>query len=392
MLKKTAYQTELERIEKTIAELQGNAFAPPADTEKVTTYVSSLYQRAALTGDLSALEATEFVIDEAIRLLRFPGDLHFLKAKLAFQLHRLADVRRSLESDPSLPISAEGRALQADLDFQEGRYREARKGYESVLADNRTWDNLARLAYFEAKLGDAVLADRLYWEAADELTAKEMRSYAWVELQRGLLDLAHGRHDDAAAHYRRADQAYSGYWLVAGHTAELLAAQGELAEAAALYEGVVAQVPRPELQQTLGQIYTMLGRHARAKSCRVIARAAYLQSARRGGVHYYHHLADFYADVLEDGAEAIKWARKDIELRENFSTQAALAWALYRDGRFAEALEAINVALSSGVKDAHLFSQAATIYRAASRIDEGAAYLQMAAAINPNHGSFHVHR
>jgi tetratricopeptide (TPR) repeat protein len=392
MLQKTAYQTELERIEKTIVELQGNAFAPPADTEKVTTYVSSLYQRAALTGDLSALEATESVIDEAIRLLRFPGDLHFLKAKLAFQLHRLADVRRSLESDPSLPISAEGRALQADLDFQEGRYREARKGYESVLADNRTWDNLARLAYFEAKLGDAVLADRLYWESADELTAKEMRSYAWVELQRGLLDLAHGRHDDAAAHYRRADQAYSGYWLVAEHTAELLAAQSELAEAAALYEGAVAQVPRPELQQALGQIYTMLGRHARPKSCRVIARAAYLQSARRGGVHYFHHLADFYADVLEDGAEAIKWARKDIEVRENFSTQAALAWALYRDARFAEALEAINLALSSGVKDAHLFSQAATIYRASGRIDEGASYLQMAATINPHHDSFHVHR
>jgi tetratricopeptide (TPR) repeat protein len=392
MLKKTAYQTELERIEKTIAELQGNAFAPPADTEKVTIYVSSLYQRAALTGDLSALEATESVIDEAIRLLRFPGDLHFLKAKLAFQLHRLADVRRNLNAAPSLLTSAEGRALQADLDFQEGRYQEARNEYQSVLTDNRTWDNLARLAYFEAKLGDAGLADRLYWQAADELTAKEMRSYAWVELQRGLLDLAHGRHDDAAAHYRRADQAYSGYWLVAEHTAELRAAQGELAEAAALYEGVVAQMPRPELQQTLGQIYTMLGRHARAKSCRVIARAAYLQSARRGGVHYYHHLADFYADVIEDGAEAIRWARKDIELRQNFSTQAALAWALYRDGRFAEAVEAIDLALASGVKDAHLFSQAATIYRAAGRIDESAAYLQMAAAINPNHGSFHVHR
>src|SRR6266508_6175640 len=392
MMKKTDYQTELERIENTIAELEGNAFVPPADTEKLTTYVSGLYQRAVLTGNLGALEATQAVIDEAIRQLRLPGDLYFLKAKLAFQLHRRDDVRRNLAAAPSLPTSAEGDALLADVDFQEGRYREARTGYESVLADNRTWDNLARLAHFEAKLGDPALADRLYWEAEDELTAKEMRSYAWVELQRGLLDLAHGRHDDAAVHYRRADQAYSGYWLVAEHMAELVAAQGELAQAAALYEDVVAQVPRPDLQQALAQLYTLLGRHVRARSCRVMARAAYLQSVRRGGVHYYHHLADFYADVLEDGAEAVKWARKDIALRENFSTQAALAWALYRDGRFAEALESIEHALASGVKDAHLFSQAAIIYRAAGRADEAAPYSQMAAAINPYHGSFHVHR
>lgn len=392
MLKATDYRAELERIEKTLADLQGNALVPPTDTEKLTTYVSSLYQRAVLAGDLAALEATEAVIDEAIRRIRFPGDLYFLKAKLAFQLHRLGDARRCLKAVPSLLTSAEGRALQADIEFQEGRYREARQGYESVLADNRTWDNLARLAYFERKLGDAALADRLYLEAEDELTAKEMRSYAWVELQRGLLDLAHGRHDEAGAHYRRADQAYSGYWLVVEHMAELLAAQGEFEEAAACYEDVVAQAPRPDLHQALSQLYTLLGRHARAKSCRVVARAAYLQSTRRGGVHYYHHLADFYADVIQDGPEAIKWARKDIELRENFSTQAALAWASYRCDRFAEAVEAIDRALSSGVQDAHLFAQAATIYHAAGRADKGASYLQMAAAINPHHDGFHVHR
>src|SRR5215470_9263315 len=156
MPKKTDYQTELERIETSIVELQGNAFVPPADTGKLTKYVSCLYQRAMLTGNLRALEATEAVIDEAIRQLRFPGDLYFIKANLAFQLHRLEDVRRNLEAVPSVLTSAEGRALKADLDFQEGRYQEARKGYERVVADNRTWDNLARLAYFESKLGDAV--------------------------------------------------------------------------------------------------------------------------------------------------------------------------------------------------------------------------------------------
>ena len=38
MLKATDYRAELERIEKAIADLQGDALVPPTDTEKVTTY------------------------------------------------------------------------------------------------------------------------------------------------------------------------------------------------------------------------------------------------------------------------------------------------------------------------------------------------------------------
>jgi tetratricopeptide (TPR) repeat protein len=388
----TDYQIELARIDKDIAELQGSALIPPVDTERATRYVHGLYQRAALTGNLAELEAADAKIDAAIRQIPYPGDLYFLKANLAFKLHRLADVRRNLEAVPSVLESLEGQALRADLDFQEGRYEAAKKKYESLIAENRTWDNLVRLAYFTAKMGDAVAADRLYLEAEDELTAKEMRSYAWVELQRGLLHLAHGQHDDAEARYRRADRAYSGYWLVDEHRAELLGAQGRFVEAAALYESVVARVPRPELQQALGELYAAMGNAERAQPWHARALAGYLDSAQRGGVHYYHHLVDFYADVAGNGAEAVKWAHKDIALRDNFSTQATLAWALYRDGQFVPALERMEQALSSGARYAHLLSQAAAIYRTAGRAAESEQFRQQAAAMNPCHSGFHVHR
>ena len=392
MTAKTDYQSELTRIEKDIAELRDSALIPPTDTEKATKYVHSLYQRAVLSGNLAELEAAEPVIDQAIGLIRHPGDLYFLKANLAFKLHRLADVRRNLAADPALLKSAEGRAVLADLDFQEGRYDAARKGYENLIENNRTWDNLSRLAHFEFKMGESAVADRLYAEAEDELTAKEMRSYSWVELQRGLLDLAHGRHDEAGAHYERADRAYSGHWLVGEHKAELLGALGRFDEAARLYEDIVERVPKPELHQALGELLTRMGKPEPARAWLEKAHAAYLGAAQRGGVHYYHHLVDFYADVRKDGAEAVKWARKDIELRENFSSQAALAWAFYRNGQFAEALDRMNQALSSGAKSAHLFSQAAAIHRAAGLNEEADRYARMATQINPHHRSFHVHR
>jgi tetratricopeptide (TPR) repeat protein len=95
--------------------------------------------------------------------------------------------------------------------------------------------------------------------------------------------------------------------------------------------------------------------------------------------------------VRQDGTEAVRWARKDLELRQNFSTRAALAWALYRDDRLVEALDAMHKALSSGVRDTKLFFQAAMIHLAAGRTDEGKQFLREAAEINPHYQDVYVH-
>lgn len=390
--KRTDFEIELERIGQAAAELEPNAFALPIDSEKATKYVYLVYQYASLAGDLAAFDVAGSALNRAIEEIGPASDLYFLKANLDFKFHRLADVKSDLDRGRDLRDTFQGKALQADLDFQEGRYDEARLGYEAVIKGDLTWDNLARLAYLKWKLGDAAGADQLYIEAEDELTAKEMRHYAWVELQRGVLKLRQGRYEDAWAHYDRADRAYSGYWLVDDHKAECLGAQGKFAEAAALYEKVVERVPRPEFQQALGELYALLGQPGQAGAWNNKALAAYLDSAQLGGVHYYHHLVDFYSEVHVDGAEAVKWARKDIRLRRNFSTLAALAWALYRAGEFAEALNTMDQALASGATDADLFFQAAQIHRSANGNGCGERYLQLAAAINPHYRSFHVHR
>ena len=193
--------------------------------------------------------------------------------------------------------------------------------------DERSWGALARLAYFSGKMGDPAGADRLYREAQDELTAKEMRSYAWLEVQRGFLDFAHGRYPEARSHYDRAD-GLSGYWLVDEYMAELLAAEGRCAEAIAMFERLVAAVRRPDLEQAIGELYQLAGKTA-ARHWRQRALAAYLKSAatRRGAL-----LAPPCRLLCRCRAKTARrrsvWARKDLQLRENFSTQAALAWAL----------------------------------------------------------------
>jgi tetratricopeptide (TPR) repeat protein len=218
-----------------------------------------------------------------------------------------------------------------------------------------------------------------------------MRAYAWLEVQRGFLDFVHGRHGAARVHYKRADAAYPGYWLVAEYIAEVLGAAGKYTEAAEMLERVVSAVDRPDLAQAIGELHELAGQSAPAHYWKERALNAYLQSAERGEVHYYHHLVDYYADVAEDGAQAVKWAYKDLQLRENFATQAALAWAHYRDGQCREAVRWIESALASGVVDARLCFWAGDIYGAAGSELQGRELRLRAININPAVAGFHIH-
>ena len=312
------YAAEIRLIEQDIPETGGiEALNEPADTSGLPDMFIVSIKEHPLPG---IRRGSARAIDRAIPLLAHPGDLCLLKANVAFKLHQFANVQSALRAVPSVYHSDEGRLIRADLDFQLGRYQTAKIRYCAVLKTERSWGALARLAYFCGKMGDPAGADELYEEAQDDLTAKEMRAFAWLEVQRGFLDFARGHDREAQSHYDRAEAAYPASF-------------------------------------TSGRVR----RSVRASRCGRLS-PPILESARRGEVHYWHHLADYYADVAKDGSQAVVWARRDLQLRVNFSTQAALAWASYRDGRFAEARDWIDRALSSGVATAHLFSQAGKIY------------------------------
>jgi tetratricopeptide (TPR) repeat protein len=245
----TDYEGELEAIGR---ELAGSGGAVRAAV--------LLYRRATLTGDFAEFRAAEGAIGRALAQARAASeeaDLLLVRARLAFTLHRQASARRDLERVAMLAgerSSSEVAALRADLDLQDGRCAEARRGYEEVLRADRRWDHLARLAYLLSKTGAPGRAEKLYAEAQAELTAKEMRPYAWLELQRGVLDLERGRAAEALVHFRRADRAYSGHWLIEEHLAEALALGGAVEEAIDRYRSVVARAPHPDLLSALAAL------------------------------------------------------------------------------------------------------------------------------------------
>lgn len=385
------FDDDLHQADAEIARLASRLNSHADDLQGRVRLLYRMFHRASLTGKMTHFEEVDTELRSLLSQFGPKEDICLLGAHLDFRFHRLAQVRSALEMSPQLAGRVEGKVLLADLDMQEGRYQESRLALESLLAENPTWDILARLAHWEGKLGEISEADRLYAEAEDLLTAKQMLSYSWIEVQRGLLAFQRGNYEAARWHYRKADTSYPGHWYTAEHIAELLAAEERFEEALEMLGQVVERTGKPELSHALGDMFVAAGQEKMAREYFDKALTAYLDSAQRGEVCYFHHLADYHADAAEDAAAALEWAKLDLQLRTNYSTQAAMAWALYRNGNLSEASRYIRLALASGVRDAVIFSTAAEIFAAAGDIGASQECASTATQTNPHYRRFRMH-
>jgi tetratricopeptide (TPR) repeat protein len=419
--KRSDFERELAALDTAIAAASSSLSEAGISAKRAAAVAELVERRASLTGDALDLEHATVALDNALRLAGPVEELLLLDVELKLKTHRVREARRVLDTIPDPSDVPRVMILRADIDVQDGDYANAKRVYESVLESSATWDRMARLAYLESMLGNSDYADTLYASAEEQITAKDMRHFAWLELQRGMLEFRRGRFEPALAHYQRAERAYSGYWMTQDYMAELLAARAgprssraqaghvqqlttwalggealhgetELRRAAALYEQLLASAAQPPAEQALGDVYTVLGEPGQARAHHERALALYVESVRRGETQYFHHLAGYYADVTMDGAEAVRWARKDLELRSGYASHDALAWALFRSGEFERAKREIDLALAPGIRDAHVLFHAAMIAVAVGHSDEGRRLLREASTVNPQFASFHVHR
>lgn len=348
-----------------------------------------------------------------INQMRETGDLAYLD-------RALRTARSSVEAVPG-PQNPGGLVALAVAEFELHHFREAlalaRQGY---AIDPRNTGALATVGDAELELGDYAAAEKTYTllsegDSAPPIQARLARllelkgdpqkaigllrqnlgtdsDSVWYRVRLGELYFRTGDLEKADEIYESARQFRPESYLVLEHLAELRAAQGKFEESVALYQKVVALVPRAEFFQALGDVYVFMKRPADAKPWHDRALNAYLKSVGEGNAHYYHHLAGFYSDVRENPTEALRWARQDKAIRNSIYACDTLAWALYRNGEFAPAVEEMTKALALGTKDAHLLFHAGMIYSRAGQIERGGELLKQAMAANPRYNSFHMHR
>ena len=320
-----------------------------------------------------------------------------VRARVALAEHRFAaalatgEQLRGLLPDKSsaTQIIGDARLELGDVDAAAAAYAELARAADDTVA---TTSRLGRLDLVRGRLDDASrhLADGLAIAERDVFEAPDV--VVWFRVQLGELAFKRGRWDEAERHYRAALAVAPEHWSALEHLAELEGARGDDADAVALYQRVLRRTPRAEVWQALGDLHAFMRRPSDAATCYARALADYRASVARGEVLYVHHLAGFFSDSQDDAAEAVAWARRDLELRHTIFAWDALAWALYRHGDLTEALAAAERSLATGVADPHLLYHAAMIHMSAGDLAAGRALLTRCAEVNPRFAAFHAHR
>jgi tetratricopeptide (TPR) repeat protein len=365
------YRTDLEALRRLrrAREESADPDSPAAASELLTLRHREVVLSGNHPDDLLALGVA---LDRAVA--RFPAwpDLALLRAGVALALHRADLAQAALDAVPGLVEQPPGRVLAADLAVFSGDYGAARQGYVRAAREDPRWDTTARLAALAVATGRFEEADDRYAEAEDEITAKQMRAFAWVRVQRADLARALGDLDHADGRLADADRAYPGWWYVAAHRAAVDLAGGRAPNAVEGYRRVLAEVDRPEFREALGTALARTGDDDAAARCHAAARETYLRSVLRGEVHYLHHLAAHYADVVPDPEAAVVWAERDARIRRNGSTLSLLGWCLFRAGRVDEARVVLAEALSLDAGDPRLQERARAVGAGNARGEQAA--------------------
>ena len=379
--------------------LEDRVRADPDDIIAQNRLADIYLQRLRENGDYEWLRRAQEAVKRS--LASVPAEQNatalFLRARVEYESHHFAAARDlALSLTKIEPAKSRGFALLGDALLEFGDLDDAAKAYAEL--QRRKGDPVeseSRLARLELMRGVYDAAQTHFenaLQAAREASPASPEIVAWCLTQLGQLAFNTGKWDAAAQYYQSALVEQPDNFSAQAHLAELRAAQEKYDESIRLYEEVIKRTSRPEFCQSLGDVYAVMGKLVEAAMWHARAKDAYLKNANEGNAHYFHHLAGFFSDVEENPAEALKWARRDLELRHTSAAEDALAWAFYRGNQFAEAAEIAKQILARGTKDAHILAHAGMIFLAAGDGARGKEILSEAARINPKHNSFHVHR
>ncbi|WP_353217272.1 hypothetical protein, partial [Sandarakinorhabdus sp.] len=343
--------------------------------------------RAQLTGSYDDYANAQRALKAAFKVAVPKSGPHMMHAKLDFSMHRLADAETMLAAmdqyfmKPAPPQQAEMAAMRGDIAFYRGDYQAALALYDRADALSPGMAIFNR-AIHAARTGAADQADALFAQAIADLQPPMPQVRAYLELQRGILDLDRGRLDDALVHFRDGDRIFPGHWLIEEHIAEVLTLQGKTSEAEALYRDIVRRTGHPEFLDALAGIAEKRGDVLAAKQLYAQAWAIWQQRIGQFPQAAYGHAID-HCVAKGDWPCALQFAEKNHAARPFGEAKVALARALLGNGRNAQARAMIETVLASPWRSADLHRVAADIYTALQMNAQAAAQDRLARAINP---------
>ena len=355
----------------------------PRDLKSLATLGLAYEQRWRETGDSSFLPLAARALGDARRLdandpltVQGLGSLALTRHEFghALVLGRLA-VRLA-------PYSANPYGIEGDALLELGRYPQAFAAFQKMVDLKPNLSSYARVSYARELTGDlpgAIAAMQMALDAA----AGDREGYAWTAVQLGKLYWLRGDGKTAAGLYGQALAVFPGYVYALDALAPIEAARGHLQRAIALDKRAIDAIPLPQFVGQLGDLYARAGRQRLALEQEATVRVIQRLLAANG-VKVDLETAVYRADHRLDPVGTIALARKARALRPSIFGDDALAWALVRGGRCAEARDWSQRSLRLGTRDPLLDFHRGMIERCLGHTASARTSFARALALNPN--------
>jgi len=382
-------QVETSKTDSTIEFYQGMVKREPDDYSNYTKLGEAYLQKARETGDASYYDKSEQVLKKAVEL--YPGSyasVVFL-GQVSSAKHDFQEALRYAENAIELrPRESYAYGILGDAHAELGEYEKAQSAYQKMLAIGPNFYSYSRMSYMKELSGDTEGAVGAMQMAIDDGIKQNLpkENVAWAQYIIGELYFNTGDLKKAQEHYETSVKTYDNYYYALAGLAKVKAAKESYGESIELYKKAIGAVPLPIFVSSLGDVYAKMGNLEEAKKQYDLVEYIGLLS-KINKVIYNRELALFYADHDMKLNEALELSKNEFEVKKDIYTYDTLAWALYKDNRLKEALDASLNSLRLGTKDAKLFFHAGMIYYKLGDKDRAKEYLSKALSTNPY---FHV--
>lgn len=363
-LRTTDADIVLGNLDGQIAELDRLLSAQPTPSPSLVAKRASLrYARGRYRGDLEEIDASIQALEGCVRAAPEDAGCALLLAEQSQSMHRFARARESLARARDLGADRARIAdLDADLDWNAGRYEAAIRAIRNARAERPSSATWLRQAQLEHDLGNWDDSERAFEAAEDAVIDPSPIPLAHMYVQHGIALTQRGRREEACLYFREAIRRMPSHVAAMEHLAEALHHLGKDDEAIALYEQVVALSDDPEFAHALAELLAAQGQRDRAAALAAKAKAGYARLVVKYPEAMYWHASEYYADVGEP-ARALELLEKNAVLRPNAGSFVALARAQAAVGQWDRARESITRALETPVVSAERHAVAAMVYR-----------------------------
>jgi tetratricopeptide (TPR) repeat protein len=385
---------------RTVQKMQDRVGRNPKDAKGYAGLGAAFFQLARETGDVENYRLAEQALSQSLDLVSTDMTAAAPLATMAevcMGEHRFQDALTYAHSALALgsgDLSAF--AIVGDAYADMGEYEKASVAYSRLqpistvgqLDAREAYAQQTRIAYLKFIAGDTDGAIREMQSAVDQAAQAHLpaENRAWLYFELGEFSYLAGGIQAASDAYLAALTIHPGDYRALAGLGKVRASQGKYREAITLYQSAITVVPMPIYIAELGDIYQTIGDTQGAEKQYGLVQYIGLLGHINQVLHN-RDLSLFYADHDRNLKEALALAHKEFEVRSDIYTWDALAWALYKNGRYTEAAGAMSNARRLGTKDPMLLFHAGMISAKSGHDAESVRELNEAIGINPH---FHV--